>query len=105
MSFAKKFIGAVLRVERTTDEIEAQRLAICGKCRQLKGDKCAVCGCYVELKAPMDKNKNPKAFMRIEKTHCPLGKWPYIDEEGNRHETDKEVANYYRNIDGKELLK
>lgn len=104
MSFARSLIGKALVVEKTTDQIATERELICRGCKKYDGDKCGVCGCFVELKAPMDKNKNPKAFFRVEKTHCPLGKWPYLDEDGNRHESDIEIANYYRTIDGKQLI-
>lgn len=105
MSVKKTLIKAFLQEEKAEESIREERLKRCfAPCLWRDEDKCIACGCFVELKAGMDKNRNPKALFRIEKTHCPRGKWPYIDEEGNYHDNDIEIANYYRKIDGKKLL-
>ncbi len=49
----------------TTDEYR-QRLEICHKCDQRRGNRCMKCGCRLSLKA------RGRAF------RCPLGKWPDI---------------------------
>ena len=58
-----------------------------------ESDKCKMCGCFIEIKSTLKRNRNPKAMMRVERTHCPMGHWG-----------DKVVANIYRKMDGKELL-
>lgn len=91
----KAIVGAVLEEGKTTDEIRNDRIAICNNCDFRKGEKCGVCGCFYELKAEMDFNKNPKKMFRVEKTHCPEGFWPYLTSEGVRMESDIEIAQYY----------
>lgn len=56
----QKLIKASLAESFVSEDIAKERLAICAKCPLLEVDKCSVCGCYVELKAYMDYNKNPK---------------------------------------------
>lgn len=96
-TFFKSLIGAVLEVKETLPEIKNDRIAKCETCDYRKEDKCGVCGCFYELKAEMDFNKNPKKGFRIEKTHCPEGFWPYLNDEGLRVESDLEIAQYYNN--------
>lgn len=47
----------------------------------------------MDIKTKLEVYRNAKK-LRNEITHCPLGKWG-----------DKQIANIYRKIDGKELLK
>lgn len=102
----KKLIKSALAEGFVTDEIARARMQVCAGCPRQKADKCTVCGCFIELKAPMDYNKNPKKGLRVEKTHCPLGKWPGIDDTtGEPYLTDKAITNYYRKIDGLPILK
>ena len=93
----KNFIGKkLLSVEELEDEtIKIMRLAKCKKCPMYdaENDTCKVCGCLMKIKAGLLTNRNPKAFGRIEKTHCPIGAW-----------NDKETANIYRKKDNLELL-
>lgn len=94
----KKIISSTLKVSLVDENIAKERLAICQKpCKFLKNESCSVCGCVVEIKSTMDYNKNPKKFGRIEKTHCPKGKWPFIDDKGVRHENDLVLAEHYKN--------
>lgn len=78
------------------DEVEEWRKAQCesnaGICYDSKNKKCLICKCYIEAKAPMKININPKR-MKKEITHCPLGKW-----------ADKDIANMYLKEQGKQLL-
>lgn len=39
------------------------RLEICKSCQEWTGSRCKICGCFTSLK------------VRIEKEHCPIGKW------------------------------
>jgi hypothetical protein len=48
-----------------------------------------MCTCFIDAKAGIKVNLNPNKLMRKEITHCHLGKWD-----------DKDLANYYREIDG-----
>ena len=84
------------------------RLSVChknaGVCYNSKRDKCKHCKCYMGSKTKMKKHVNPDKRNRVEITHCPLAKWgEYFGKEA--HEIEKEIANYYRKIDGKELIK
>lgn len=83
-----------LVIEEVSEEIRLQRIATCEGCERFNSEhrKCLECGCYIDVKAGCKNNRNPKK-LRFEITHCPLGKWG-----------DKETANEYRRIDGKQLL-
>lgn len=59
-----------------------------------KRDRCRNCGCFMEVKTGMRKNRRPSKN-RIEVTHCPIGLW---------WDGELEIANEYRAIDGKEFL-
>lgn len=80
--------------EAASNEVAAERMAICSGCEHMNHEeiKCGVCGCFLDLKTASAVNWNP-AKMRNEITHCPLGKWG-----------DIQTANTYRQIDGKQLL-
>lgn len=54
-------------------------------------DECKSCGCIIEIKVETDVEVWKPGELR--KTHCPMGKW-----------LDKMWANYYRELDGKELI-
>lgn len=84
----------IFQVEKVEQTEKSLRLSICGHCDQFDADKrkCRVCGCFMDVKAETKVHKN-LAKLRFEVTHCPLGRW-----------MDREVANQYRVIDGKELL-
>ena len=84
----------VIVKEHVTGEEAAQRMAVCFACpkRNEKENVCDVCGCFLDLKTGAKTNWNARK-LRNEITHCPLGKW-----------NDKDTANIYREMDGKELL-
>ena len=48
---------------KTAQKIYEQRLEICKGCDYLEAGTCLACGCYVELRAAVKKNK------------CPYTKW------------------------------
>lgn len=85
----------VLTVEKLNDpELEADRIKTCEGCPMMNSDRrCGICTCFIDAKAGLKVNKNPEKFLRYEVTHCPLGKW-----------NDKDLANHYREMDGKKLL-
>lgn len=80
--------------EQVGEEEAAMRFNVCLGCdrRDEKENTCKECGCFLDLKCGAKTNWNAKK-LRTEITHCPLGKW-----------NDKETANVYREMDGKELL-
>lgn len=84
----------VIVKETVTEEEAATRMRVCLNCDRCDEaeNKCLECGCFLDLKTGAKTYWNAKR-MRNEITHCPLGKW-----------NDKETANAYREIDGKELL-
>ena len=60
----KEYIASYPEDKRCTDEEYGRRLAVCRECERLTNGMCAVCGCYVELRA-----------LKI-KADCPEGnKW------------------------------
>jgi hypothetical protein len=92
---AQHFLAKNLLVEsETTDQIAGERMAVCMTCehRKEQENKCGVCGCFLDLKTKAESNVNPKKG-RIEITHCPIGKWG-----------DLEIANFYRELDGKQPI-
>ena len=96
MRIVKKGIADLLEVEDLNDpDLQSQRYDTCKACPSYRErvDKCGECGCYMEFKTGMLYNRNAKKLGRIEKTHCPLGKWDDID-----------TANFYRKIDGLPIL-
>lgn len=76
----------VLEVKELKDKVIVDmRLETCNGCKFLtKKRSCIHCGCFVDVKATMEVNINPKT-MRQEITHCPIGKW-----------NDVEISNYYK---------
>lgn len=80
--------------EKADAETARFRMSVCLQCekRDPIEERCKVCKCYLEPKTKAAKNWNVR-HLRNEITHCPLGKW-----------NDIEIANHYRQIDGKPLL-
>lgn len=92
---ALRLIAEKAIVKETVSDDEAdKRFSVCLKCekRNAEENTCTVCGCFLDLKTGSKVNLNAKK-LRNEITHCPLGRW-----------NDKEIANVYREMDGKELL-
>lgn len=95
----KKGIEIMLMDEPDTDLKNIKRkLDICKKCEyyNAKSDRCLECTCFMKVKTKMLKNINPLKGGRVEITHCPLAQWG--------GEEEKEIVNYYRKLDGKDLL-
>ena len=88
MAWYKDIIEGVL-VEKYHNDIKLEKARIdkCNNCIYRVNDTCGVCGCFFEIKAKMEFNKNPKKLFRVEKTHCPEGFWD-----------DKEIADYYKKL-------
>ncbi len=47
----REMIAAMPQEQRADEAEYRRRLGICSVCEQLNGGMCAVCGCYVELRA------------------------------------------------------
>jgi len=84
----------VLVNEVVDEETAAERFKACVGCdkRILSTNQCVICNCFLDIKCGAKTNFN-MLRARNEITHCPLGKWG-----------DVEIANIYREIDGKQLL-
>lgn len=92
----KTAAGSVLSVEPLNDPVvQSFRMNTCRSCGKFdpSDQTCTVCGCFMDVKTTLLTNRNPKRLGRVEETHCPEGRW-----------NDKEIANYYRQLDGKPVL-
>ena len=47
----KQAIDAIAADERTEEAVYEERLGLCSECEKLIEGMCAVCGCFVELRA------------------------------------------------------
>lgn len=102
--------------EHGNNDLTKTRMSICNSCDRFDPEhqQCGVCGCYMDVKTTLLTHRNPKAFGRIEITHCPIGKWgdlpeivvEKLGEKGIELEgaTDMDIADYYRKIDSKPLI-
>jgi hypothetical protein len=93
--FLKAGAKIVFEVELLKDRALVDfRMNTCRGCNKFDKEEqtCGVCGCFMDVKTTHKTTRNLKK-LRIETTHCPMGKW-----------NDKEIANHYRQLDGKELL-
>ena len=100
----EKLAKGFLIEEELTDQKEIDfRLEKCRSCiwYDKRKDECKDCGCIVSLKSTTKVSRNPNrgGFKEIikggelEQTHCPQGRW-----------NDKDIANFYRSIEGRVLL-
>lgn len=93
-----KVAGFVLGIEKLNDpELKEFRIKTCesnaGKCFDEVNRRCKMCICFNPCLSIDKTNYNPNKLMRIEITHCDLGKWD-----------DKDLANYYRELDGENKI-
>lgn len=58
-----RYIALLDRGVKADSGIYENRLAICKECSRLEAGTCQACGCYVELRAAVKKNR------------CPYKKW------------------------------
>ena len=84
----------VLVTESVDAERAGERFSVCLGCEKRieENNTCGICHCFLDIKTAAKSNWNAKR-LRNEITHCPIGKWG-----------DVEIANLYRQIDGKKLL-
>lgn len=59
----QELVANVPESESVSDSLYEERLFICTECERLADGMCRACGCYVELRA------------KIEKNSCPYEKW------------------------------
>lgn len=59
----QELVTNVPESESVSDSLYEERLSICTECERLADGMCRACGCYVELRA------------KIEKNSCPYEKW------------------------------
>ena len=89
-----------LSVKKHNDpELTAKRIDTCNSCVHLntKRRTCGMCGCYVDVKAKLERNVSKhvlRGMEAVESTHCPAGYWD-----------DKELAQEYRKLYGLPPLK
>lgn len=58
-----RYIELLDRDVKTAKEVYENRLSVCKQCDYLEAGTCLACGCYVELRAAVKKNR------------CPYKKW------------------------------
>lgn len=59
----QELVRNVPESEAVSDSLYEERLSVCTGCERLADGMCRACGCYVELRA------------KIEKNSCPYEKW------------------------------
>lgn len=59
----EKYILAIRESDRAKPSLYEKRLSVCKGCGLLNAGTCGACGCYVELRAS------------VEKSGCPHKKW------------------------------
>lgn len=59
----QEMVANVPESESVSDSLYEERLSVCTGCERLADGMCRACGCYVELRA------------KIEKNSCPYEKW------------------------------
>lgn len=102
----KGFLGRNLITKEWLDDegLSDARMDVCSACKHNIDGTCKICTCILEIKKQAKVNINVY-HLHYEETHCPLGKWPVRMEDGTIGGNDKDIANHYRQINGKGLLK
>lgn len=101
----KSWVGEHLIVKEllSDNELKQARLDTCNSCINNINGECRICGCVIEIKVGSKVSININN-LHYEDTHCPVGKWPIRTGEGIGG-NDLEIANYYRKLNNKEILK
>jgi len=55
-----EYIAGIDEELKAEEAVYEERLSVCKECELLLEGMCRSCGCYVELRAVMEKNKCPK---------------------------------------------
>ncbi|HAU50271.1 MAG TPA: hypothetical protein DEG74_05230 [Clostridiales bacterium] len=56
----KKGISDILDRDKTDEKVYDERLSICRSCDNLLSGTCLSCGCYVEIRAAINKGRCPE---------------------------------------------
>ena len=56
----KKYLDAIKREDRASDDVTEARLSLCRECEKLADATCEACGCYVEFRAALRDGRCPK---------------------------------------------
>ena len=56
----KKGISDILDRDKTDEKVYTERLSICRSCDNLLSGTCLSCGCYVEIRAAINKGRCPE---------------------------------------------
>mgnify|MGYP007049899903 CR=1 FL=1 len=102
----KSFLGKnLITKEKLNDpELSKARLDICSTCPFNKNGECRLCGCVIEIKVDSKVNINVN-HLHFEETHCPKGSWPIRLTGGEIGGNDLEIANHYREMNGKNKIR
>lgn len=105
----KSFLGKELITKEwlKDPELTEARKAKCYSCVNYdkENDTCRICKCLIDVKSEAKVNHNIfEMGWPLELTHCPLGKWPIRNENGEIGGNDLEITNHYRLKNGKEIL-
>lgn len=106
-SEVKGYLGRNLITKEWLEDPELikARLSKCKSCKNYDAneDTCKICKCIIAVKTEAKVNRN-YFELRLEETHCPVGKWPIRQDNGEVGGNDLEIANYYRELSGKKKL-
>lgn len=96
---AKSLMGQYLITKEYLNdpELSKKRLETCNSCKFNNNGECKLCGCIIAVKV-LSKVSINLSSLQYEQTHCPSGKWPYLDR------TDLEITNHYRILNNKTPL-
>lgn len=102
----KGFLGKhLITKEKLNDpELSKARLNKCLTCPFNNNGECRMCGCVVEVKVESKVSININ-YLHFEETHCPAGKWPIRLQDGSIGGSDLEIANHYREMNGKSKIR
>lgn len=106
----KGFIGRTLLIKEWLDDepLTEARIKTCKGCKfyDTEVDTCKICTCIIASKARSKVSVNIFSFPpHYEDTHCPLGKWPVRNENGEIGGSDLEITNFWRTQKGKAEIK
>lgn len=105
----KGFLGRTLIVREWLDdkELTEERKKVCHGCKFYApdADTCKICHCLINVKTESSVSINVFSIPpHYEETHCPVGKWPKRQEDGNIGGNDLDVANFWRKHNGKKEI-
>lgn len=70
----------IISMSHATPEERGLRLEQCGTCEHKKGNKCNLCGCFINYKA------------KLKNSECPIGKWSGLVSEPSVDDPSEENA-------------